>query len=1062
MLSKWEGVRIMAQTIKGHICWNEDVIGRVLETETEEVLDHMFLASHTPIKMYRELNSSLAESSLVLYSETEFLRDFLKRENYMLATVLGDVGTGKTHLIRWLSARIPKSEKRKVILIPRFGTNIRKIISLILEGMEGPQFDEYRQKLKRVDDDLTPESARELLLGNLAVAIGPNGPHKMRDLTEEEEYMTEMLPALFHDTFFRKILLADGGIIHALTDHVIGAKKKIERITERRKFTKEDLPTDITDIGKAGEDAQTIYGELLDDELKEIAVQWINKHINHAMSKILSFQGGDLVNMMNDVRAELAKNEVELVLLFEDFAVTEGIDRQLLEALLIRPNAADKPLCPLRIAIACTTGYYEELRDTVQTRVELKVSLDVETGNMFTSGDMASFVSRYLNVLRYSDREVLDWYNEIVASGEGTDLPSACEKNECPFIDSCHSSFGNSNNQGLFPFNKQAIETMYNRLFKEKNPKFNPRTMIKDVIRRTLEDYTSYIRNGSFPPPSMFHRFGGKTKNRLSALDIRQLETLDPVSADRREVLLEFWSNSNEIVNLPRSIHEAFNFTDLEGIEAVGSLQGSVDSSENVDGNGTIQIGQSESKKTGETQITLDPKPVDSPKVELPQALLDQVQEIEIWKNNGTLHQSLMQQLRESIFAAINDYIDWDSELLHLNSLKEEGIWRPRYVHFARSTTITPSNVQLVLPLESESLNDTAIVLQAILYYQHYKHWNFEKGSQYYRYFTRYLHRWSNYVLSQLKELKSKNDEHIPIVSIATDTLAIGAALSGRSLGRSLMDSIDTLFYPIKEIGENRSVAWKKLHQKVKQSEQEIKKHIFTRLGVLKGQTKPFKLIDSAQLIKPLQSLRKGEFSTESIQDTVSDFKTLIKTHREIRESFDSVIQEELAEKVQWLTQMEEAFGPELKVKEGLVDFRKAMDSAANDGSFRGGKNQETLLILSKNMEAMPVKGWANQIKAAVEEGNVIKRGQLLGEIDTDRMYKVKTFLETANRFLEESLRSVEKDISDLEQDQKSQGIATVTREIEDQFALLIDVVDNLKRGDSNDPNESQIITSTH
>lgn len=1038
-------MRELTQMLKGNICWNEDVIGRVLETETEEVLDHMFLASHTPIKMYRELNSSLAESSLVPYSETEFLRDFLKRENYMLATVLGDVGTGKTHLIRWLFARIPKNEKRKVILIPRFGTNIRKIISLILEGMEGPQFDEYRQKLKNVDDDLTPESARELLLGYLAVAIGTNGPHKMHDLTEEEEYMAEMLPALFHDTFFRKILLEDGKIIHSLTDHVIGSKKKIERITERRKFTKEDLPTDITEIEKAGEDARSIYGELLDDELKEIAVQWINKHLNHAMSKLLSFQGGDLVNMMNDVRAELAKDGIELILLFEDFAVTEGIDGQLLEALLIRPNAADKPLCPIRIAIACTTGYYSELRDTVQTRVELKVSLDVETGNMFTSEDMASFVSRYLNVLRYSDGEVLDWYNEMLVSGEGTNLPSACEKRECPFIDSCHSSFGSSNNQGLFPFNKQAIETMYNRLFKEENPKFNPRTMIKDVIRRTLEDYTSDIRNGSFPPQAMFYRFGGKTKNRLSALDIRQLESLDPVSAERREVLLEFWSNSNEIVNLPKTIHKVFNFADLEGIGADGSLKGSdpINKPENGVGNG----GQSGSEVGGVTQVSPETKTTDSSKTALPQALLDQIQEIETWKNNGTLHQSLMQQLRESIFKAINDYIDWDSELFHLNSLKEEGIWRARYVHFLRSTTISPSNVQLILPLENEPVNDTAIVLQGILYYQHYKHWNFEKGSQYYRYFTRYLHRWSNHILSQIKELKSKNGEYIPVVSIAADTLAIGAALSGRSLGRSLMDSIDTLFYPIKETGENRTVSWKKLQEKIKQNEQEIKKYAFTRLGVLKGQTQPFKLIDSAQLIKPLQSLRKGEFSVESVQDTVSDFKTLIKIHREIRESFESVIQEELAERVQWLTQMEAAFGPDLQVKEGLVNFRNAMNSAANDGSFRGGKNRETLLILSKDLEEIPVKRLANQIKAAVEEDNVIKRGQLLGEIDTDRMYKAKTFLENANRFLEESIRSVEKDISDLEKDKKSQGISTVTRDIEEQFILLIDVIDNSKRG---------------
>ncbi|MES9740225.1 hypothetical protein ABWK46_23290, partial [Peribacillus frigoritolerans] len=569
---------------------------------------------------------------------------------------------------------------------------------------------------------------------------------------------------------------------------------------------------------------------------------------------------------------------------------------------------------------------------------------------------------------------------------------------------------------------------MYNRLFKEKNPKFNPRTMIKDVIRRTLEDYTNHIRNGSFPPPSMFLRFGGKTRNRLSALDIRQLETLDPISSDRRGVLLEFWSDSNEIVNLPKPIHEAFHLTDLEVAESVGSEPDSepVPVGELEDGGGrTIPFkGQG-----GTIGIVKDPKPVDPPKEKLPQALQDQLQEIEAWKNDGQLRQTIMQKLRESVFAAINDYIDWDSELLHLNSLVNEGIWKARCIHFVRSTTITPSTVQLILPLEEETLNDTAIVLQGILYYQHYKHWNFEKGSQYYRYFTRYLHRWSEYVLSEFKELKSKHGEHIPVVSLATETLAIGVVLSGRSLGRSLMDSIDALFFPMEQCSDFRSGAWKKLHKELKQNETEVKQNAFTRLGILKGQTKPFKLIDSAQLIKPLQSLRKGEFLVDCLQDTGSDFKALVKTHRQLRDTFESAIQGELEEKQQWLSQMEKAFGPDLHVKEGLLDFRKAMEAASNDGSFRGVKNNEyeSLLKLVKDMEAMPVKGWVKQIKATSEEQNMIKQAQLLGNLDTDRMFKAKTFMETADRFLEESLRSVEKDLSDLEKDQQSKGIAVVT-----------------------------------
>ena len=44
---------------------------------------------------------------------------------------------------------------------------------------------------------------REKLLNNLAVACGPNGPHKMQRLTEVQSDLTQQLPNLLYDPFFR-------------------------------------------------------------------------------------------------------------------------------------------------------------------------------------------------------------------------------------------------------------------------------------------------------------------------------------------------------------------------------------------------------------------------------------------------------------------------------------------------------------------------------------------------------------------------------------------------------------------------------------------------------------------------------------------------------------------------------------------------------------------------------------------------------------------------------------------------------------------------------------------
>lgn len=139
------------------------------------------------------------------------------------------------------------------MLIPKIGTNLKDIISLILEGMEGASFDEYRKRLNRATSTLTEAQAREQLLNQLAAAVGPNGRRDRTKLSDEENYLVDVVDSLLYDPFFLEHWLKDGGIIHKLVIHIFGDRDTVEIVEERRQFSLDDLPLNVLDLQKAGE-----------------------------------------------------------------------------------------------------------------------------------------------------------------------------------------------------------------------------------------------------------------------------------------------------------------------------------------------------------------------------------------------------------------------------------------------------------------------------------------------------------------------------------------------------------------------------------------------------------------------------------------------------------------------------------------------------------------------------------------------------------------------------------------------------------------------------------------
>ncbi|HEX8395042.1 MAG TPA: protein DpdH [Longimicrobium sp.] len=954
----------MTTTFQRYVCWEPAYVGNVMETEALQTPDHVFLATHHPIRMHRaDLGTA---SSQVAYTEQQFLADFLAPRDFNFVAVLGGAGTGKSHLVRWLAGNVPQTERRRVILIPKVGTNLKEVIRRVLEGLEGPQFDDYRTRLNRATGSLSEQEARVRLLDNLAIAVGPVRYPDWNGLTEEQKYLVEHLPNLLGDPVVRRELLRDHGIMHRLVVHILGESARVERLEERRAISVDDLRMDIRDLKDASKGAREVFQLLLsDEEMQRHAVEWMNQHLDDAIAHVLQFSGEDLLRLMLDVREALGARETELVVLIEDFAKLQGIDQQLLEALLVERNQPGRgTLCPLRTALAVTSGYFDKLPETVRERIRFRVKMDASDeggGGLFTPEDVEAFAARYLNAVRAGDEPLRAWQ----ADGAHADaVPNACD--ECPFRHTCHAGFGARDGIGLYPFNATALHGMLRKASPEG---FNPRRLLNRVLKITLADHAEDLRDGEFPSPALLARMGGST---LPALVSSQLRQLDPIGHGRREALLEFWSGARTIVDLDPAIHGAFDLPPLDG-RAPAPV----------------------SRPVTPTPV---PERTQPPTEKIPQSLAESITLLDAWARGDAFPQRLGNDLRKPLFEAISARIDWDAELLLRGAFQGAGgkPFQPRSINFLRGTQAGSATVQLVLPLAGSPITQTAIALQGMLLYEHHGHWKFPSGGRYLRAYARELDRWSEAVLVQLRRPRTSGEAWDPVPA-AAELLAIGARMAGRpqASADSMHEQVSALFEDWSTVDtSSRSPAWKTLFDTFRRHRGTLVEIVRARTACTKGGSTDVKVIDVVQLVPVLQQVRR---TWEPREEIPTDIRSEYAAVREVRARMDDLLKQAIVGErqryLEWFGRVAGEMGDPPQRKPAIEAARMALQTAIESGAPLGIPRAEYDECVG-SLERMVSFDWA--VAAAARVRDEREFGALLAELGR----RFDEPMQTSERFL--------------------------------------------------------------
>ncbi|MFI0369600.1 protein DpdH [Actinomadura sp. 1N219] len=604
-----------------YVCWDVENVISAIQTEAVVASPAVFLSTHTRLGIQRcRINGRSFSSTGESVTEEDVRDDFLNRRTNtgtLLLPVVGESGSGKSHLVRWVKEKIKHSDDRKIIYLEKSKTSLRHVIESLLDGVEDEEIEQIRKDIRQVTGTFTTASLARRLITQLSVTLADLGKDavsgKKRQLVGPRG-----ISLLLQDPLLQEQMLEPENFIPRFAEHFLSDRESDEERPPR--FSLDDLPLSPDVItGDMAAPTRQIFGMLMSrPELQVLAVELLNAHWDKAVQELSSLGGGRLLGAMRKVREIYARRGKEIVLLVEDFALIQGVQGDLLDAITETSEREGKTaLAPMRTLMAITSGYFHDLPDTAATRISTSTggfvyNLDIVLGQgKAGTEEVATFVGKYLNAARVG-REALE-------RGNGDLVPNKCE--DCTVKSLCHGSFGASaDGFGLYPFNRAALTRVVHNVAPQDNPyAFVPRTVLGSGVIPILNDAYRSIGKGDFP--SAFFQENYKTVRGVdTALPnsvSEDVDARDPLNAKRRRKALEFWADAPaQLVNLPQGIGEAFSLPELD-----------------VDGRDASPADALAAGETSKPAITF----VDSPRtLPVPPAIQRKIQVVEDWAASGS------------------------------------------------------------------------------------------------------------------------------------------------------------------------------------------------------------------------------------------------------------------------------------------------------------------------------------------------------------------------------------------------------------------------------------------
>ena len=494
-------------------CWPANNAQAIFVTEALEGNDAVFLATHTPIEGFDVGGRDAGEFSsnnenAVLASLSDPTRQ------HAFCVVQGEPGSGKSHLIRWLSINWPYPNDVK-LLLRRADGSLEGALRQLKDRLP-PEFsrlfDNLGQKQRAtlrgraniflttlantlepghfdvplVDDDWCRQYAPAELLMHPAIRLKWSSPSRILRLLQGAEGGRNSATASFDLYDIQELAGLCAPLVgQASIGHAQGLARRLEREAAAiRAYREQEW---------LAHELAAEHPEHFETSLQLINA--LNRRRNEAIQNVLGVSAEGLKTLFRQVREALAEQGRRLVLLLEDITSWEGLDDSLIDVLVFNASAkgdADaRAVCPLISVVGVTPTYYEKLPGNYRQRITHEIRLGHSTvglqdvATLREEDTRRQFAARYLAAVR-AGPAALDGWLRSVRAGEDAPPPNICDS--CPRQPGCFDMFGDKDGIGLFPFTAHAFDRFFDALNENDNGQTwkTPRGILQAILNPNL------------------------------------------------------------------------------------------------------------------------------------------------------------------------------------------------------------------------------------------------------------------------------------------------------------------------------------------------------------------------------------------------------------------------------------------------------------------------------------------------------------------------------------------------------------------------------------------------
>ena len=750
-----------------------------INTDAEATAEHVLLAVHEPMTLSVWQNGIPEDGHKTEY---DFLDHILKTEYPV--PILGPAGSGKSHIVRWLDAKLkvrPECDDWHIVRIPK-SASLRDVLTILLRDLKGTDFESVRQEIRSVGDNLKISEVADILIIFISHTLSDLFTHSQREkkdlidsgkeISASEKERFKMLER--HAAGGLQALLSDPNFKQRLVQEDKCIFQRASRFTKGKggepghddfadSITLDDLDFqnnfNLDDLSLEARNYIRNKGMTTNPKVHQEAVDLLNEVMDVAMNKAFSnfyqFKQGSFIDLFNEIRRHLKAQNRTLVVLVEDLATISAIKDVLLDSLLKDSTYAGvQELCSIRSVFAVTDGSgalksYTERSGTIGSRqggVEWHIESNSADENQ-TISRIEDFCGRYLNAARFGSKRLKDEYDP---AAEHQDWPAIWHANDEHQRESVEQFGFSPKGYPLFPLNKAAIRALSFTYCTEASVlKFNPRTILIKILKEILENFREKYVSNDFPDFNVNSQLQITTELELAIYNALGINTLR--NHQKIRTLITYWGYQAETLAelarvMPPVIAKEFGCDELYNV-----LTETTPSQEKLTPQVVIPL-----------RTSLEIKPVETPVDKLREIAND----VDQWFKEEAIPQKVAASIRRVLRNAVDahwkksDYGKWlGVKNLPKAFTKNETI----YIHYNQNNTDAAKRMGFFGD-EKKGFGDDAArykgFLIAFLRHQVSQNWSYVEGYADYCRYQDFVDDWVAVTCGDIVEICRKKSEN--------------------------------------------------------------------------------------------------------------------------------------------------------------------------------------------------------------------------------------------------------------------------------------------------------------